>query len=125
VLVLLTLLAVFFWNGLPAWMSRQAWFPDPYGYAAAFITQAPTQAGIRPIRRAIRHRASAWIARRFKLREPDRKQFGYPGLSSSIKMIVQYLIASAEVSHDRGKRNRRECARSAVGTLERNLKKGT
>ena len=38
---LLTLLAVFFWNPLPTWMSRQAWFPDPSGYAAAFITQAP------------------------------------------------------------------------------------
>lgn len=41
VLALLTLLAVFFWNPLPTWMSRQAWFPDPSGYAAAFITQAP------------------------------------------------------------------------------------
>jgi membrane protease YdiL (CAAX protease family) len=40
-LVLLTLLAVFFWNGLPAWMSGQAWFPDSSGYAAAFITQSP------------------------------------------------------------------------------------
>jgi membrane protease YdiL (CAAX protease family) len=40
-LVLLTLLAVFFWNGLPAWMSDQAWFPDSSGYAAAFITQSP------------------------------------------------------------------------------------
>ena len=41
VLALLTLLAVFFWNPLPTWMSRRAWFPDPSGYAAAFITQAP------------------------------------------------------------------------------------
>jgi membrane protease YdiL (CAAX protease family) len=40
-LVLLVLLAVFFWNGLPTWMSRQAWFPNPSGYAAAFIMQAP------------------------------------------------------------------------------------
>jgi membrane protease YdiL (CAAX protease family) len=40
-LVLLTLLAVFFWNGLPEWMSRQAWFPDSSGYAAAFIVQSP------------------------------------------------------------------------------------
>jgi membrane protease YdiL (CAAX protease family) len=40
-LVLLTLLAVFFWNGLPTWMSRQAWFPDSSGYAAAFIMQSP------------------------------------------------------------------------------------
>ena len=40
-LVLQTLLAVFFWNGLPTWMSRQAWFPNPSGYAAAFITQSP------------------------------------------------------------------------------------
>jgi membrane protease YdiL (CAAX protease family) len=40
-LVLLTLLAVFFWNPLPAWMSRQTWFPDPSGYAAAFLTQSP------------------------------------------------------------------------------------
>jgi hypothetical protein len=40
-LLLLTLLAVFFWTALPTWMSRQAWFPDPSGYAAAFITQAP------------------------------------------------------------------------------------
>ncbi len=40
-LVLLMLLAVFFWNPLPAWMSRQAWFPDPSGYPAAFIVQAP------------------------------------------------------------------------------------
>jgi membrane protease YdiL (CAAX protease family) len=35
------LLAVFFWIALPAWMSRQAWFPNPSGYPAAFITQAP------------------------------------------------------------------------------------
>ena len=41
VLALLTLLAVFFWNPLPTWMSRRTWFPDPSGYAAAFITQAP------------------------------------------------------------------------------------
>jgi membrane protease YdiL (CAAX protease family) len=40
-MALLTLLAVFFWNALPTWMSRQAWFPDPSGYAAAFITQSP------------------------------------------------------------------------------------
>jgi membrane protease YdiL (CAAX protease family) len=40
-LVLLILLAVFFWNALPTWMSRQAWFPDPSGYAAAFIMQTP------------------------------------------------------------------------------------
>jgi membrane protease YdiL (CAAX protease family) len=40
-LVLLVLLAVFFWNGLPTWMSWQAWFPNPFGYAAAFITQMP------------------------------------------------------------------------------------
>jgi membrane protease YdiL (CAAX protease family) len=40
-LALLTLLAVFFWNALPAWMSRQAWFPNPSGYAAAFIMQSP------------------------------------------------------------------------------------
>ena len=40
-LVLLTLLAVFFLNGLPSWMSGQAWFPDSSGYAAAFITQSP------------------------------------------------------------------------------------
>jgi membrane protease YdiL (CAAX protease family) len=40
-LVLLTVLAVFFWNALPTWMSQQAWFPDPSGYAAAFMTQAP------------------------------------------------------------------------------------
>jgi membrane protease YdiL (CAAX protease family) len=38
---LLTFLAVFFWNALPMWMSRQVWFPDPSGYAAAFIMQAP------------------------------------------------------------------------------------
>jgi len=30
-----------FWNDLPEWMSRQAWFPAPSGYAAAFITQSP------------------------------------------------------------------------------------
>lgn len=40
-LVLLTLLAVFFWTALPTWMSRRAWFPDPSGYSAAFITQSP------------------------------------------------------------------------------------
>jgi membrane protease YdiL (CAAX protease family) len=40
-LVLLILLAVFFWNAFPTWMSRQAWFPDPSGYAAAFIMQTP------------------------------------------------------------------------------------
>jgi hypothetical protein len=40
-LILLTLLAVFFWNTLPTWMSRQAWFPDSSGYEAAFITQTP------------------------------------------------------------------------------------
>jgi membrane protease YdiL (CAAX protease family) len=40
-LVLLTLLAVFFWNALPTWMSQQPWFPNPSGYAAAFIMQAP------------------------------------------------------------------------------------
>jgi len=40
-LVLLMLLAVFFWNALPTWMSRQAWFPDPSRYAAAFIMQTP------------------------------------------------------------------------------------
>ena len=40
-LALLIFLAVFFWNALPAWMSRQAWFPDPSGYAAAFIMQTP------------------------------------------------------------------------------------
>src|SRR6478672_6503940 len=40
-LVLLTLLAVFFWNALPTWMSRQEWFPDPSGYAAAFMMQTP------------------------------------------------------------------------------------
>jgi membrane protease YdiL (CAAX protease family) len=40
-LVLLTLLAVFFWSGLPTSMSRQAWFPARSGYAAAFITQSP------------------------------------------------------------------------------------
>jgi len=40
-LVLLTLLAVFFWNALPTWMSRQAWFPDSSGYAAAFVMQSP------------------------------------------------------------------------------------
>jgi membrane protease YdiL (CAAX protease family) len=40
-LVLLMLLAVFFWNALPTWMSRQGWFPDPSGYAAAFIVQTP------------------------------------------------------------------------------------
>jgi hypothetical protein len=40
-LVLLMLLAVFFWNALPLWMSRQAWFPDPSGYPAAFIMQTP------------------------------------------------------------------------------------
>src|SRR5579863_3689890 len=40
-LVLQTLLAVFFWNALPTWMSRQVWFPDASGYAAAFIMQAP------------------------------------------------------------------------------------
>jgi membrane protease YdiL (CAAX protease family) len=40
-LLLMTLLAVFFWNALPTWMSRQAWFPDSSGYAAAFIVQSP------------------------------------------------------------------------------------
>jgi len=40
-LLLQTLLAVFFWNALPTWMSREAWFPDPSGYAAAFIMQSP------------------------------------------------------------------------------------
>jgi membrane protease YdiL (CAAX protease family) len=40
-LVLMTMLAVFFWNGLPMWISRQAWFPNVSGSAAAFITQAP------------------------------------------------------------------------------------
>ncbi|HTA43239.1 MAG TPA: CPBP family intramembrane glutamic endopeptidase [Bryobacteraceae bacterium] len=40
-LLLQTLLAVFFWNALPTWMSRQAWFPDSSGYAAAFIMQSP------------------------------------------------------------------------------------
>jgi membrane protease YdiL (CAAX protease family) len=40
-LVLLMLLAVFFWNAFPTWMSRQAWFPDASGYAAAFLMQAP------------------------------------------------------------------------------------
>jgi membrane protease YdiL (CAAX protease family) len=40
-LLLQTLLAVFFWNALPIWISRQAWFPDPTGYAAAFIMQSP------------------------------------------------------------------------------------
>jgi membrane protease YdiL (CAAX protease family) len=40
-LVLLTLLAVFLENALPAWASRQPWFPDPSGYAAAFILQSP------------------------------------------------------------------------------------
>jgi membrane protease YdiL (CAAX protease family) len=40
-LVLLMLLAVFFWSALPTWMSRRPWFPDPSGYAAAFIIQAP------------------------------------------------------------------------------------
>jgi membrane protease YdiL (CAAX protease family) len=40
-LVLLDLLAVFFWNALPAWTPHQAWFPDPSGYAAAFILQSP------------------------------------------------------------------------------------
>src|SRR5579885_176488 len=39
-LVLLMLLAVFFWNGVPMWMSRQAWFPDSSGYPAAFIMQS-------------------------------------------------------------------------------------
>jgi membrane protease YdiL (CAAX protease family) len=33
--------AVFFWNGLPEWMSRHAWFADSSGYAAAFIVQSP------------------------------------------------------------------------------------
>src|SRR3954464_8081257 len=40
-LFLQTLLAVFFWNAVPAWMSRQAWFPDPSGYPAAFMMQSP------------------------------------------------------------------------------------
>ena len=40
-LVLLVLLAAFFWNRLPGWMARQSWFPDPAGYAAAFLTQTP------------------------------------------------------------------------------------
>jgi len=40
-LVLLTLMAVFFWKALPTWMSGRTWFPDPSGYAAAFITQSP------------------------------------------------------------------------------------
>ena len=35
------MLAVFFWNPLPTWMSQQAWFPGPSGYAAAFIMQSP------------------------------------------------------------------------------------
>ncbi len=38
---LITVLAVFFWNGLPMWASRQAWFPNLSGYATALITQAP------------------------------------------------------------------------------------
>jgi membrane protease YdiL (CAAX protease family) len=41
ILALLTLLAAFFWNALPAWASHQPWFPDPAGYAAAFIVQSP------------------------------------------------------------------------------------
>jgi hypothetical protein len=40
-LALLTFLAVFFWNALPTWMSRQVWFPDSSGYLAAFIMQSP------------------------------------------------------------------------------------
>jgi membrane protease YdiL (CAAX protease family) len=40
-LVLLTLLAVFLENALPAWASGQSWFPDLSGYAAAFILQSP------------------------------------------------------------------------------------
>jgi membrane protease YdiL (CAAX protease family) len=40
-LLLQTLLAVFFWNALPTWMSTQAWFLDPNGYPAAFIMQSP------------------------------------------------------------------------------------
>src|SRR5579871_3908052 len=39
-LALHTLLAVFFWNALPVWMSRQAWFADLSGYAASFIMQS-------------------------------------------------------------------------------------
>lgn len=41
VLVLLALLAVYFWSALPAWMAHQTWFPDSSGYWAAFITQTP------------------------------------------------------------------------------------
>lgn len=41
ILLLLTLLAVFFWTPLPAWMSNQVWFPDPAGYRAAVIMQTP------------------------------------------------------------------------------------
>ena len=40
-LALLTLLAVFLENALPAWASGQPWFPDPSGYPAAFILQSP------------------------------------------------------------------------------------
>jgi membrane protease YdiL (CAAX protease family) len=40
-LVLMMVLAVIVWNGLPMWMSHQEWFPDLSGYAAAVITQAP------------------------------------------------------------------------------------
>jgi membrane protease YdiL (CAAX protease family) len=40
-LLLLTLLAVLFWNAVPTWLAAQAWFPDPAGYAAAFLVQSP------------------------------------------------------------------------------------